>query len=70
MTKRIIVLGSLFLFLGVSFARTSPELSYEEAKQKCTEIITSSEYGYDAEFESNCDFAKFNHFEGRRWGAS
>lgn len=66
MAKRIIILSSLLLFFGVSFARTDPELSYDEAKKICAEIPTGIYYEHDAEFESNCNFIQFNHFQGRR----
>lgn len=66
MTKRIMILSSLMLLLGVSFARTDPELSYDEAKKICAEIPTGIYYEHDAEFESNCNFIQFNHFQGRR----
>ncbi len=70
MAKRIMILSSLMLLLGVSFARTDPELSYDEAKKICAEIPTGIYYEHDAEFESNCNFIQFNHFKGRRLDTS
>ena len=64
------ILSSLMLLLGVSFARTEPELSYDEAKKNCAEIPTGIYYEHDAEFESNCNFIQFNHFQGRRLDTS
>ena len=39
MAKRIIILSSLLLFFGVSFARTNPELSYDEAKKNVLKYL-------------------------------